>query len=128
MFWSRLPTCVDQTNTPYILTRNKAGSVDPSLPANPDDLLNRPGWKETSYPKAKETGHRTFENKETGKQVRHDEGNPKKPGHEGHDHYHYPNPNTTNKHDEYLDNTGKPVGRHSDESHIYAPEKVWWNK
>ena len=76
MFWSRLPTCVDQTNTPYILTRNKAGSVDPSLPANPDDLLNRPGWKETTHPEAKETGHRTFENDNTGEKVRHDEEKP----------------------------------------------------
>jgi hypothetical protein len=26
----------------------KSGSVDPSLPANPEDLLKKPGWKETS--------------------------------------------------------------------------------
>ena len=28
----------------------KSGSVDPTLPANPDDLLKKPGWKETHAP------------------------------------------------------------------------------
>lgn len=106
----------------------KSGSVDPSLPANPDDLLKRPGWKETTHPDAGKRGHRTFENGKTGEKLRHDEGKPGQAGHEGHDHYHRPNPNTTSKRDEYLDHDYNPVGRHSDPSHLYAPENIWWNK
>jgi hypothetical protein len=106
----------------------KSGSVDPTLPASPDDLLKRPGWKETTHPDAGKRGHRTFENEKTGEKLRHDEGKPGESGHERYDHYHRPNPNTTNKRDEYLDHTYNPVGRHSDASHIYAPKNVWWNK
>ncbi len=106
----------------------KSGSVDPSLPANPDDLLKKPGWKETTHPDAGKRGHRTFENGKTGEKLRHDEGKPGEAGHEAHDHYHRPNPNTTSKHNEYLDHNYNPVGRHSDPSHLYAPDNVWWNK
>jgi hypothetical protein len=113
-----------QDNYLNVLNRNKEGSVDPSLPANPDDLLKRPGWKETTHPEANENGKITFENDGTGEKIRHDEGTPGKPGHEGHDHYHRPNPNETGKHDKYLDSTGNPVK--GNESHLYAPEKVWW--
>lgn len=106
----------------------KSGSVDSSLPANPDDLLKKPGWKETTHPDAGKRGHRTFENEKTGEKLRHDERKRGESGHEGHDHYHRPNPNTTNKRDEYLDHNYNPVGRHSDSSHLYAPDNVWWNK
>lgn len=54
----------------------KSGSVDPTLPANPDDLLKRPGWKETTHPEAGKKGHRTFENEKTGEKLRHDKGKP----------------------------------------------------
>ncbi len=104
----------------------KSGSVDPSLPANPDDLLKRPGWKETTHPDAGKKGHRTFENKETGEKLRHDEGRPNESGHEKYSHYHRPNPNKSSKHDEYLDHNHNPVGRHSDASHLYSPENIWW--
>ena len=110
------------------LSRKKEGSVDPSLPANPDELLKRPGWKETSHPEAKAKGHRTFENKKTGEKLRHDEGKVTEQGHEAHDHYHRPNPHKTGKRDEYLDHSGNPVPRNSDESHLYSPENVWWKK
>ncbi|MBF8264108.1 MAG: hypothetical protein HW387_1773, partial [Parachlamydiales bacterium] len=109
-----------------VLDRNKEGSVDPSLPANPDELLNRPDWKETTHPDAGKKGHRTFENKETGEKIRHDEGNPGEPGHQGNDHYHRPNPNKTNWANEYLDGQGKPVPDGHDKAHIYSPDKVWW--
>lgn len=35
---------------------------------------------------------------------------------------------TTSKRNEYLDHNYNPVARHSDPSHLYAPENVWWNK
>lgn len=107
---------------------SKRGSVDPTLPANPDDLLKRPGWKETTHPNASRKGHRTFKIEKTGEELRHDEGKPGESGHERHDHYHRPNPNTTSKRDEYLDHNYNPVARHSDSSHLYTPENVWWNK
>jgi hypothetical protein len=106
----------------------KSGSVDPSLPASPDDLLKRPGWMESTHPEAGKKGHRTFENKHTGEKLRHDQGKPWETGHKAHDHYHRPNPNATGKHDEYLDGQGKPTSDQSDPSHIYSPEGVWWNQ
>lgn len=105
----------------------KSGSVDPSLPANPDDLLKRPGWKETTHPNAGKQGHRKFENDKTGEKLRHDEGKPGYPGHKGHDHYHRPNPDKTNTKNEYLDGQKNPVPDGHDMSHIYSPDKVWWN-
>ncbi|MBS0584950.1 MAG: RHS repeat-associated core domain-containing protein [Verrucomicrobia bacterium] len=106
----------------------KNGSVDPTLPSNPDDLLKRPGWEETTHPSAGKKGHRTFENGKTGEKLRHDKGKPGESGHEKYDHYHRPNPNKTNKHDEYLDHNYNPVGRHSDSSHLYPPNNIWWNR
>lgn len=88
-----------------------------SLPANPDDLLAK-GWKETSHPGAAATGHRTFENPETGEIVRFDEGRPGQPGFEGLNHYHRLNPQRTGKHDEYLDESDNPVARGSASSHV----------
>ncbi len=112
---------------PWVLSRTHEGSVDPSLPANPNDLLNRPGWQETTHPDAGKKGHRTFENEKTGEKLRHDQGKPWETGHKAHDHYHRPNPNGTGKHDECLDGQGKPTRDQSDSSHIYSPEGVWWN-
>jgi len=109
-----------------VTNRKKEGSVDPSLPVNPDDIAKRPGWKETTHPDAGKRGHRTFENEKTGEKLRHDEGRPGQTGHEGHDHYHCPNPNKTNWADEYLDAQGNPVPDGHDRSHIYSPEKSWW--
>ena len=57
-------------------------------------------------------GHHTYKNKGT--------------DHKAHDHYHRPNPNSTGKHDKYLDQYGNPVPKGSDESHLYPPEWVWW--
>ena len=107
---------LDQYNFDYVY---KTGSVDPSLPANPDDLLKHPDWKETTHPNAGKNGHRTFENAETGEKLRHDQGRPGKPGHEGKDHWHRPNPNSINDNDTYLDGNRNPVGKSSDPSHLY---------
>ncbi len=99
------------------------------MPANPDDLLKRPGWKETTHPNAGEKGHRAFENTETGEKLRYDEKKLDAPGHRGHNHYHRLNPNSVKgRHDKFLDAQGNPVADESDASHIYQPDKVWWNK
>ena len=91
------------------------------VPKNPDDLLKR-GYKETSHPDAKDKGHRTFENPKTGDKIRFDKGKPGASGHEGKDHYHRYNPNSTGKHDYYLDKKGNPVSRNSNPSHIYPSD------
>jgi len=100
----------------------KSGSVDPTLPANPDDLVKKPGWKETTHPDAKESGHRTFENKQTGEKLRHDEAKPGASGHKGESHWHRFNPNSKNRFDEYLDANNNPVPRNSPESHLYPQQ------
>ena len=91
--------------------------TQPSLPANPDDLLVQ-GWKDTTHPEAAKMGHRTFENPKTGEMIRFDNGRPGKPGFEGQDHYHRLNSNSTGNRDKYLDVNGNPVARGSDPSHI----------
>jgi hypothetical protein len=104
----------------YSIWKNNDGKgVDPSLPANPDDLAKRPGWKETTHPGAGKEGHRTFENEKTGETLRHDEGKPGETGHKGNSHWHRYNPNSTSSNDEYLDATGKPTPRNSPSSHLY---------
>ena len=40
-------------------------------------------------------------------------------GHEGKDHYHGYNPNTTGRMDQYMDVKGNPCPRGSNESHLY---------
>lgn len=94
----------------------------PNLPANPDDLLQQ-GWEEITHPDAAAKGHRTFRNKETGLVTRADKGEPGQPGDRGRDHYYIENPNTTSKHDEYLDRNGRPAGRGSKPSHVPPGEK-----
>ena len=96
----------------------KSGSVDPSLPEDPDDLLKRPGWKETTHPDAKEKGHRTFENEKTGEIIRHDRGNPEKKGHRSRDHYHHQVPNGKGGYN-YVDGKGNTVPSGSNQSHLY---------
>lgn len=97
--------------------------VDPTLPKDPDALLDQNGWREVSNPKAKEAGHRTFENTKTGEKLRFDKGKPGQPGHEGLDHWHRENPNSQNgKNDQYLDAQGNPVPRGHHSSHLYSTE------
>jgi hypothetical protein len=97
----------------------KKKQIDERLPGDPDELLNDPNWEETSHPNAKEHGHRTFENKETGEKLRYDEGKPGVPGHKGESHWHRFNPDKTSKLDEYLDANDNPVPENSDPSHLY---------
>ena len=96
--------------------------VDTRLPQDPDSLLKDPRWKEISHPNAREQGHRTFENQETGEKLRYDEGKPGQPGHKGQSHWHRYNPDSQiGKKDEYLNASDSPVARDSPESHLYPP-------
>ena len=106
-----------------VMERSKKGGVDQSLPKNPEKDKN---WKDVSHPSAKKKGHSTYKNKETGEIIEFDKGKPKEPGHKAHDHYHRPNPNSTGKHDKYLDQYGNPTSNGSEPSHLYPPEWVWW--
>ena len=65
------------------------------------------------------SGHRTYENPNTGDQIRFDEGEAGRSGHAGKDHYHRYNPNSTGKNDRYLDRHGNPVPDGSKASHLY---------
>ncbi|MDE3055956.1 MAG: RHS repeat-associated core domain-containing protein [Verrucomicrobiota bacterium] len=100
----------------------KKDNVDQNLTDDPDELLKQPDWEETTHPEAGKYGHRTFENKATGEKLRHDQGRPGKPGHEGKNHWHRLNPKSTSDKDAYLDGNGNPVGKGSDSSHLYAPK------
>ena len=96
------------------------GAEIPTLPANPDDLLQQ-GWEEITHPSAAAQGHRTFRNKD-GLVIRADKGEVGKPGNRAHDHYHVLNPDKTSNRDYYLDKNGRPVSRGSDASHILPGE------
>ncbi len=79
--------------------------------------LKRNGWKETtSSAMKKNSTSRTFE--KNGLTVRFDKGKKGNPGFGGKDHYHILNPNSTGKHDYYLDKYGNPVAKNSKASHI----------
>jgi hypothetical protein len=56
--------------------------------------------------------------KKNGLTVRFDKGKKGNPGFGGKDHYHILNPNSTGKHDYYLDKYGNPVAKNSKASHI----------
>ena len=89
-----------------------------SLPKNPNNLTKQ-GWKETTPPSmASKTSSRTFTDKNTGLNIRFDKGNKGAGGYGGKDHYHIINPNSTGKHDYYLDKNGNPVPKNSKKSHI----------
>ncbi len=106
-----------------VMERSKKGGIDPSLPKNPEKDKN---WEDISHPEAKTNGHHKYKNKKTGEEIEFDKGKLGNHGHKAHDHYHRPNPNSTGRHDEYLDKNLNPVGRNSEESHLYPPEWVWW--
>lgn len=101
------------------LDTGKKKQVDERLPKDPDELLNDSSWEETSHPNAKEKGHRTFENKETGEKVRYDAGKLGTTGHKAQDHWHRYNPDSTGDIDIYLDAKGNPVPDGHPDSHLY---------
>lgn len=88
----------------------------PKLPKTPIKLKSS-GWKETtSAAMKKNTTSRTF--KKDGLTIRFDKGKKGAGGYGGKDHYHILNPNSTGKHDYYLDKFGNPVPKNSKKSHI----------
>ncbi len=97
----------------------KEKNRDTRLPQNPDQLLEDSEWKETTHPKAKEHGHRTFENTKTGEKLRYDAAKPGETGHKGDSHWHRFNPDSTSKFNKFLDANGDPVPEHSEPSHLY---------
>lgn len=86
-------------------------------PDDPDELSEE-GWEETTHPKEAEAGRRRFRNPETGDELVFDKGREGASGWRGRDHWHRPNPNSTNRHDRYLDRSGNPVRDGSGPSHI----------
>ena len=103
----------------YQIDRSKKGSIDPTLPSDPE---NDVGWEDISHPLAKENGHFTFRDRETGKKIEFDKGKPGESGHKSRDHFHHRNPNRTGDSDHYLDGDGRPVAKGSEESHLYPPK------
>ncbi|MBQ3114654.1 MAG: hypothetical protein IJC06_00810 [Clostridia bacterium] len=90
----------------------------PKLPKTPTELIDC-GWKETtSSAMASKTSSRTFTDKNTGLNIRFDKGTEGLGGYGGKDHYHILNPNSTGKHDYYLDINGNTVPKNSKKSHI----------
>ena len=108
---------------PYPMQRKKKGELDGTLS---DDPFNDPNLEDISHPQAKEEKHHKFRDRHTGEIIQYDEAKPGETGHEGHDHYHRPNPNFTNKSDYYLDSKRNPVPKGSEASHLYPPKWVWW--
>ena len=107
------------------MDRSKKGSIDENLPVNPDDLAKKPEWKETTHPGERKSGKRTFANSETGEKIQYHKGDPCKPGHRGRDHYHRLVPNEIGEYD-FVDGKGNIVIEHSELSHLYPPEWIWW--
>lgn len=90
----------------------------PKLPKSPTELIDC-GWKETTpSAMASKASSRTFTDKNTGLNIRFDKGTEGLGGYGGKDHYHILNPNSTGKHDYYLDINGNPIPKNSKKSHI----------
>ncbi len=86
-------------------------------PCNPDELSNN--WREVTDPRMKQfSNRREFIYKYINIKIAFDLGRSGAPKFRGKNHWHRYNPNTTNRHDIYLDRNGKPVGEHSNDSHI----------
>lgn len=89
-----------------------------ALPKNPNSLLKK-GWKNiTPESMSKSTSSVVYKESKTGLTVRFDKGTRDANGYSGKDHYHVHNPNSTGKHDYYLDKNGNPVPKNSKASHI----------
>ncbi len=86
------------------------------LPTDPVDLTQK-GWKDITLPATrKNSTSRTYTNGKV--TVRYDKSNLGARGYRGKDHYHILNPNSTGKHDYYLDKLGRPIPKNSKASHI----------
>ncbi len=88
------------------------------LPKNPHSLTQN-GWNDvTPREMAQNTTSRMYQDRNSGLKVRFDTGTEGAGGYGGKDHYHVFNPNSTGKHDYYLDINGNPVPKNSKASHI----------
>ena len=100
----------------YSSTRGAYRAAIKSLPKNPNKLSEK-GWKDiTPSNMLQNTTSKMYI--KNGLKVRFDKGNPSQGGYGGKDHYHVLNPNSTGKHDYYLDKDGNPVPKNSKASHI----------
>jgi hypothetical protein len=101
---------------------NKASDVRraavkvPKLPKSPSRLIKN-GWQEVT-PAAMKKNTKSTMFKKDGLTIRFDKGTKGAGGYGGKDHYHILNPNSTGKHDYYLDKLGNPVPKNSRASHI----------
>lgn len=101
-------------------TKTNYEKVIENLPQNPK-LLMRRGWKEITPPAmSKYTTSKMYLNSNLGLTIRFDKGKKGISGYAGKDHYHILNPNSSGKHDYYLDKNGNPVPKNSKASHIIA--------
>ncbi len=90
------------------------------LPVNPSDLT-KTGWKDITLPVTKQNSNsRTYT--KGGITIRYDKAKIGEGGYRGKDHYHILNPNSTGKHDYYLDRYGRPIPKNSKASHIIKEE------
>ncbi len=108
-----------EDETTFFLERSRKGSIYLSLLSN---RIKKKKWEDISHPRAKKNGHYKFRNRKTGEIIEFDKGKAGKNGHQGHDHYHRPNPNKTGESDWYLDGNGNPVPDGSENSHLYPPQ------
>lgn len=94
----------------------KSGVKILKLHKTPSKLVEN-GWEEiTPAAMKKNTTSRMF--KKNGYTIRFHKGKRSMGGYGGKDHYHILNPNSTGKHDYYLDKFGNPVPKNSKKSHI----------
>ncbi len=100
-----------------------AHMIVPRLPKNPQVLVKN-GWEETTPPEmSNNTNSQTFHDPVTNLDIRFDKGEKGVPGFGGKDHYHIENPDSTGKHDKYLDKDGNPCAKNSKASHILPTEE-----
>ena len=88
----------------------------PKLHKSPSKLVKN-GWKEIT-PEAMKKNTTSRMLKKNGYTIRFDKGTKGMSGYGGKDHYHILNPNSTGKHDYYLDKFGNSVPKNSKRSHI----------
>ena len=94
---------------------NKLLNMD-KLPKDSSELAGL-GWKEIT-PEGMRTHTTSKMYEKDGMKIVFDEATPNAEGFGGKNHYHVLNPNSTSKHDYYLDRNGNPVPKNSKQSHI----------
>lgn len=95
------------------------------LPDDSNELIKR-GWKDATHPeKRKKHDGVTYFNPRTSQKVDYDRGDPNLTGFRGKNHYHWYNPDSTDKKaNYYLDKYGRPCGKGSERSHILPTKQI----